>query len=334
MILGGLLVGAGGLMWLYASGVWPYFWDTFLKWNPRYVAAGREHWTFPRFAGMCVRLFPWLLLHVPALGLAAALLLRGLRPVPQNRSPAPAAGPPVAVLSVAFYVGWLIQAVTLQHLFDYVHAPGVMLAILTCVAVAGMRLRANPVARVGLVAFLVLVLLCSPAVRWSRLGCWVQCWKQGSSAEVRDRLRLLQFPEWRDLERVAAFLRERRVRDGDVCCLPNSSIHLYPLLGIRPPTRYVYLENTLAFFPDRREVLRAALAAAGPEYAVTDLLTAGMPPEALQDIRPGTVISGRNGAGTTSERTFPWACPIVFRAGRYAVHRSDGPIGSLELRLP
>jgi hypothetical protein len=142
----------------------------------------------------------------------------------------------------------------------------------------------------------------------------------------------MQFPEWRDLERVAAFLRDQRVRDGDVCCVPNSTIHLYEMLGIRPPTRYVYLENTLAFFPERSEVLRAALAAAAPKYAVTDLVTAGVPPDALSQIRPGMVLSGLASLGAGQARASPWEFPILFRSGRYAVHRTEGPIRSLELR--
>ncbi|MCU0872126.1 MAG: hypothetical protein MUE50_07255 [Pirellulaceae bacterium] len=349
LVLGGLIMGAGGSIWLVVSGVWPYFWETFLDWNPSYVAAGKEHWTLRRFAGMCLRLFPWLLLHLPALGLAAAALLRGLPsvfsggrlPACRNALARDAAGAPpdsqqlaqrlTCALAMAFYLGWLVQAVALQHLFDYVHAPGVLLAILTCVSSASMRRRRSPAARVGWITLVVLALLCWPAVRWSRLCCWADCLRHGSSAEIRDRLRLMQFPEWRDLERVAAYLRERGVRDGDVCCFPNSTIHLYEMLGIRPPTRYVYLENTLAFFPERSEVLRAALAAAAPKYAVTDLVTAGVPPDALSRIRPGMVLSGLASLGAGQARAYPWEFPILFRSGRYAVHRTGGPIRSLEL---
>jgi hypothetical protein len=373
LVLGGLIVGVGGSIWLIVSGVWPHFWETFLNWNPRYVAAGREHWTFRRFVGMCLRLFPWLLLHLPALGLAVAVVLRGLPsmfswgrlPVGRNPLAGYVAGETAArgrlahrqraTLVVAFYVGWLVQAVALQHLFDYVHAPGVLLAILTCVAVLAQRRshdlaesadRRSPdlaesadsdrqwshTAKVGLIAFAVLSLLCWPAVRWSRLGCWADCLRHGNSAEIRDRLRLMQFPEWRDLERVAAYLRERGVRDGDVCCVPNSTIHLYEMLGLRPPTRYVYLENTLAFFPERSDVLRSALVAAAPKYAVTDLVTAGVPQDALSRIRPGAVLGGPSPVGVGQARVYPWGFPILFRSGRYAVHRTDDPLKRLELK--
>ncbi len=331
LLLGGLAMGTASGLWLVASGVWPYFWETFLEWNPRYVVAGKEHWTLHRFAGMCLRLFPWLLLHVPAVGLVAAGVLRGRRLVPRERMPAPVAGPPVAVLAGAFYVGWLIQALALQHLFDYVHAPGVLLAILTCGVVAGSRPAGRPAARVGWIAFAVVALLVSPAARWSRLACWADCLRHGSSVEVRDRLTLMQFPAWPDLEQVAGYLRERGVRDGEVCCFPNSTIHLYEMLGVRPPTRYVYLENTLAFFPERREVLRAALAAAAPKYAVTDLIAAGLPPEVLPRVRPGIVLSRLQADTGDPARVFPWGFPIEFRAGRYGVHRIRGPIGNLEL---
>ncbi len=347
LLMGGLLMGAGGAVWMQCSGVWPYFWETFLEWNPRYVAAGREHWTLPRFAGMVIRLFPWLLLHVPAIGLSAAALWRTCRPLAGRVTAAPRGpgcetagiaptrpslvGAATANLVAVFYFGWLIQAFTLQHLFDYIHAPGVLLAILTCVVAASVRPRPSPAGQVAGVAFLLVALVCSPTLRWSRLTCWPECFRQGSSAEVRDRLTLMQFPNWRALERVAVYLRECGVRDGEVCCFPNSTIHLYEQLGIRPPTRYVYLENTLVFFPERRETLRAALAAAAPRYAITDLVAAGVPPEDVLPISPKfSSPAARLGVGP--ERVFPWEFPIVFRTGRYAVHRTVGPIRSLEVR--
>jgi hypothetical protein len=312
---------------------------------------------------------------LPAMGLAAAVLLSGGRSSAEAKAAGP--GSPIAGLVAAFYVGWLIQAVALQHLFDYIHAPGVLLAILTCVAVARSRARCEspdfagnadcgapmvqtPVAhpecgggksvpsgdgrtrrriwpdrgclwRVGLTLFVVLASLCSPALRTRRLACWLDCVRQGSSPEVRDRLSLMQFPHWRDLERVASFLRSCRVRNGDVCCFPNSTIHLYEMLEIRPPTRYVYLENTLVFFPEREETLRAALAAAAPRYTVTDLVSAGVRPDAPTIPGRGSIPPDVPLAREEPPRVFPWQFPIVFRAGRYAVHRTVGSIGRLEL---
>lgn len=347
ILLGGLIMGASGAVWLQVSGVWPYFWETFLAWNPRYVAAGREHWTLPRFVGMVIRLFPWLLLHIPAIGLSTSALWRAFRlracrvaAAPQDAcseggkivsSTLSPAGPTTANLVAVFYFGWLVQAFALQHLFDYIHAPGVLLAILACVTAASVRPHLSRGQVVAGVAFLLVALVCSPALRWSRLRCWPECFRQGSSAEVRDRLSLMQFPKWRELEQVAGFLRERGVRDGEVCCFPNSTIHLYEQLGIRPPTRYVYVENTLVFFPERREMLRAALAAAAPRYAITDLVAAGVRPEDVVPISPKLNSSAVPHPGVTPERVFPWEFPIVFRAGRYAIHRTVGPIRSLEV---
>jgi len=329
LVLGGLVMGAGGAIWLVACGAWPFFWETFLEWNPRYVAAGREHWTLVRFAGMCLRLFPWLLLHVPAVGITVGALVRGGRPATADR-PSGAASPLLGLVA-AFYLGWLVQAVALQHLFDYVHAPGVLLAILMCFVGGHKCPNRSRTTRVAWTVFVLVALLCSPTVRCGRLACWARCFRDGSSAEIRDRLRLLSLPDWQALQDVARFLSRRGVRDGELCCFPNSTVHLYAMLDVRPPTKYVFLESYLVLFPARREEILRAIQTANPKYTVTDLIAAGIPPSALPEIGPGTVLEKRRSVGGKQGMACPWEFPIMFRAGRYAVHRTTGSIRSVEL---
>jgi hypothetical protein len=346
LLAGGMLAGAAGLSWLWISGAWPYFWETFLEWNPRYVAAGREHWTLVRFLGTAWRLSPWFLLNMPAVVIAVRALARAWK----ARGAEPAAEHREIALFAAFYLGWLAQAFCLQHLFDYVHAPGTLLAVAVCVgAVVRGCGRAGKTAALG---FATVALICSPALAWNRLATWPLCVTQGSTPAVRDRLKVLQTPDWQDLHRVAEYLRRQNLRDGELACFHNSLVHLYLELGLRPATRYVFLEICTVFFADRRDVLREALSVSRQKYVVTDLLAGGLsrndlgrlpsggrsfslvtPPPVgralLPVAKPPTGKSAR-----PTDNVYPWSQPIVFRAGRYAVHRVSRPVGSLEVQIP
>ena len=330
------IAGASGVAWLGATGAWPYFVDTFLSWNPGYVAAGRQHWTGLRFLGTLVRLSPWYLLHIPAVGYATIWLGRTLarREASQiDGDPSPYfPAVPLARLS-GFYAGWLVQAFFLQHLFDYTQAPGILLALLVVAAAVGRTFAASGAIRVAAIAFVGLALLLSPTIRGYRLACWWSCVTQGSTPAVRDRLRLLSMPEWQDLDRVVGHLRQQQIADGQLMAFNNSLIHLYWELGIRPPTRYVYFENCLVFFPERTEQIMSTVAAARPRYVVSDLIAAGLSPEALDSIRPGTRLRSVDVQRAGAEPLFPWSHPVVFRAGRYAVHRVEEPLGEPALTV-
>lgn len=325
LVLGVGIAAAAGVMWLVGTGAWPYFVDTFLSWNPGYVAAGRQHWTRMRFLGSVTRLSPWYFVHLPALGFAAMSLGKLLaRKAAQTDSRIEEPTEVPLALSAAFYAGWLVQAFFLQHLFDYVQAPGVLLALIICIVAAWHRLFAARRFWILASLFFCLALAMSPIVRGDRLGCWWTCVTQGSTPEVRDRLRLLTLPDWRDLDRVAGYLRAQRIGDGELVCFNTSTIHLYWELGIRPATRYVYLENCLVFFPERTDQMLAEVAASAPRFIVSDLVAAGVPRASLDLLSVG-FRSPSQLAG--SAPLFPWSQPIVFRAGRYAVHRVEGPLG-------
>src|SRR5690606_10115605 len=119
---GGVLVGAAGVAWLHWSGAWPYFWQTLTEWNPRYFEAGKEHWTVGRLIGTVYRLLPWILLHLIAVPWAVRDVVAWiLHPRDQHKRQTLS-----AMLGVV-YLAWLAQSLFLQHLFDYIHAPGVLL---------------------------------------------------------------------------------------------------------------------------------------------------------------------------------------------------------------
>ena len=147
LLLGGVLAGAPGVLWLVGTGAWPYFLDIFLNWNPDYLSeagsvAVRFGTTFD-----CFR--PWSILHYAALPLAL-LALWEARVWPRRASePAKVPGSgwlycPAAserevaarALLAACYLAWLAQVVLVQKAFDYVHVP---LMFLGMALIAGQR---------------------------------------------------------------------------------------------------------------------------------------------------------------------------------------------------
>jgi hypothetical protein len=219
------------------------------------------------------------------------------------------------LLLSALYVGWLVQAVALQHLFDYVHVAPLLLA-LTVVCRRCASLAAGP-RRTLLVSLLLLgVAVRLPALTAQRLTTWRRCLSEGSSAELSDRLSLLPRGNCADLDRVRAFLQARQVRDGELTCYNMRTLPLYLDLGVRPSTRYLFLENVLEIFRGQRDRVRADLAAGGQRYFVCDVTVTRW-----QEQPPG-----RDPALPVAEGDvvrFPHE-KLIYRAGRYAVFAVDG----------
>jgi hypothetical protein len=295
LVLGGLAAGAAGCAWLWATGAWKDFWEVMWTWNREYVVHDTSDgapWLIR--AGFLVRLSPWLLVHLTAVPLAFLDLWRGGRGSEESAR---------GVLLSALYAGWLLQAVALQHLFDYVHVPAVLLGL----AVVCRRAAVAPgSARSALVVLLILCMaLRMPGLTLQRLGLWDRCVRAGGSVELRDRLSLLPRTNWADLDRVRAFLASRGVRDGELTCWNMRTLPLYLDLGVRPSTRHFLLANEWAIFRRQRRTIGADLAASRQRYFVCDL----------------SATSWKPGRGPEDDPTFP----ILFQAGRYAVLALDGP---------
>jgi hypothetical protein len=295
LVLGGLAAGAAGCAWLWVTGAWADFWEVMWTWNREYVVHDTSDGAPGLIlAGFLIRLSPWLLVHLAAVPLACRDLWRGERGGEESAR---------GLLLSALYAGWLLQAVALQHLFDYVHVPAVLLAL----AVVCRRAAMTPgTARTALVALLALcVALRLPGLTLQRLGLWDRCLREGSSVELRDRLSLLPRTKWTDLDRVRAFLAGRGLRDGELTCYNMRTLPLYLDLGVRPATRHFLLANEWAIFRRQRGTIGADLAASRQRYFVCDL----------------AVTSWKPGCGPEDDPGFP----ILFRAGRYAVLALDAP---------
>ena len=215
MLLGGAVIGALGVAWLWHTGSWRYVADILFVWNREYVGAniaGDAAWAYR--LGFAVRFFPWLLVHLVAVPIALGQV-RGLW-----RGESPARG-----LLAGFYLAWTAQAFLLQHLFDYVHVPPILLG-LTVVAGAGLTADGARLRR-ALLAFLVLCAVARfPLLTAERLDAWSQCFRSDAPAELRDRLTLDHKVDWGDLGRVQKFLAEAGVREGELTCFSMTTVAL------------------------------------------------------------------------------------------------------------
>jgi hypothetical protein len=172
--------------------------------------------------------------------------------------------------------------------------------------------------RLLLVAFALWVALVHPVTRPERLSLWTTALTSGS-AELRDRLSLHSPREngriaWVDLERVAAYLGQQRVRDGELLCFNDSTHPLYVQLGVRPAVRYMQF-GIISMFQSRHEQVNRELRASRARLVVTDLVGIGLDPQTPLEALP-----------EVWKQRFPWMFPVVFRAGPYLVHEVHYPI--------
>jgi hypothetical protein len=320
LLTGGLLAGALGVGELYVTGSWPAFREIFFVWNTEYwhpIQWSLRLWLF--FWG---RFRPWGLLHVLALPLATrTVFLTFVRPL--SRGPIPS-----EALLAACYLGWVVQVLLIQRGWNYVNAPPVVLAVALLGGwVSGLR---RPVFRAGaILAFGAAVALWHPMFRLERLALWPRCWSEPSASRLlRQHLALEREPDWASLDRVADYLRAQHVADGDVLCYHVHTVPLYTDLHLSAPTRFMYPEYYLKTFPQHRSLIAADLASRRPVYVVTDLDSVDLAPPKCNTLLADGVQPVPVALPIAERGVRPWSEPVVFRAGRYAVHRLSGTEGA------
>lgn len=342
LILGGLLAGAPGVAFLVWSGAWPHFLDVFLNWNPAYVADPGP--LGARLTNVLTCFRPWGLVHLFALPLA-------VRAVWQARAPNPT--PADALVLAALYLGWLAQAALLQRAFDYVQVPVALLAFaviagrgwcfgfvaLVWFALAGAAAhvvdgealraldRTNDVLRVEK----------HPLFDATVMRHWPAC-VRGGGPELRDALghfsHLAWGTNWTDLTRTAEFLRPLGLRPGELNCWHDTTHPLYLILDLDPATRFLHY-GTAFGIAAKADAVAAEVRASRQRYVVSDLLRTTRTPEALaapDSWRAGDPLPVWLSAAERAR--FPWNQPVVFRSGRYVVHRIDVARALGEIRVP
>jgi hypothetical protein len=367
LLTGGLAIGLLGITWLVQTGAWPHFWSMLTEWNADYVAASANRWSWSRLWAIQEHLAPWSLIHVAAIPMAllqcwrlirwggtprmgvewvfhrlrrpflrfdhalhSPRSLRAFHPQAKNNDlakPGHTSSPSTAILSAA-YLGWLTQAFFLQHLFDYVYAPTLILGaavVITSIAPRLTSLEFTP----RRVAFAAVACLALPlSQRIDQLHSWRDCLTANDTPKLRTALTRLPLPDWVSLAKVANFLKSQHIADGELTAYHTHTIHLYPWLGISPSTRFVFTETHLRLFPNHVQEIEDSLKASRERFIVVSLLEAGVDPAvALDDSTPD---GWRTACPPDAIQKFPFCEPVVFRAGPYVVHQATSDPGSLE----
>lgn len=327
LVLGGIIVGAAGVGWLIQTGAWPAFIETLRVWNPKYLAAGRTHWTLSRFNATAARLAPWFWLHLLALPIALGTILDLIRNRTELADQLRASHSLFSSGLAAIYLASLAHGFGLQHLFDYVHGPLVLLAIVVTGSWVARLPQRNLVA-IASCLFLVLAIRATPLRQIERLKLWPTCVTTASNVEIQDRLAHFTNPRRADLERIAQFLEQRGAASREVCCFNSDCVWLYQRLRCHPPTRFVYFYEIAVYLPEDHETMLKELAGSHHRYVVSDLLSLGMS-------RADAEAVGRAGPQGPPPRyprqknSYPWSHPVIFRSGSYLVHEVREPLGEL-----
>jgi hypothetical protein len=306
LLLGGAVVGALGTAWIVETGGFPAFREIMFDWNRQYVGFDVTLGTSRIGTAMSVIFHvPWVLVNVAALPVAVCRLVATLRRGegrPGNKD----------ALLEALYVGWLLQTL-LQHPYDYVFIPSTLLAIV----VLARALSGAPVyvSAAALLTCLVLVVVARwPNTEARRIELLPACVLESSSARLKDDMSLYGAVNWQDLEKVADFLREQDIQDGELSCYGMRTMPLYELLAIAPSTRFYSLENCLVILERQRPLIKAELAKSRQRFVVHDLRRLGL---SDQDI---AAAQGKTLPIPQYRRPpLPWSERICFRAGRYVV---------------
>jgi hypothetical protein len=298
------------------TGAWPAFVEIMFVWNREYAAydvTNGQYWLCA--LGIAVRFFPWMLVHFVAVPIAASQIWQAANGFDLLAGPSQLKATASRALFAGFYVGWLIQSIFLQHSFDYVNTPPVLLGltVVACWAVASKQMASR---RLALGFFLVCVIARFPALCYDRAAVWWDCVREGSTPALRDRLSLSSKVSWSDLELVKDYLRGRNLKDGELSSMHMNIISLYGELNVRPATRFYSVLPFVVILPNQRRIIDEELANCHQRFMVCDIEGFGM--EKLRDALKEDPSKSPVGGAL-------WSNPIVFRSGRYVVLQLSGP---------
>ena len=329
LLAGGLVAGALGMLWLWRSGSWPYFYEIVFGWNRDY-AAFTNRIRLAACMEFLATYLPWSAVGVAAVCLGVAAIRREVVDGPAPVSPSGPARTDCALLA-AFYLGWLFQAIFLQLPHDYPVAAGLIPGI--ALVGAAWRPRPGPSSLVGFTAracLLAVMALCwTAAFRLDRVAHWAECCREGSTPHMQSllstRKEYAYCPDPESLAAVEDYLRGQGVGDGDVTCFSGCTHPLYLDMNLEPSTRFNQIEMTALFFVHHRDDLLTELNASHQRFIVADLLWTGLTVEQAEKIDPDDPLALPPDFPYKFALTYPWNEPIVFRSGRFLVHRATVP---------
>ncbi len=180
-----------------------------------------------------------------------------------------------------------------------------------------------------MVLIAVLAFVWCIAFRLDRIQLWARCCREGATPQVQSLLATRKMnpycPDPAPLADVAAYLRSQGLHDGDLTCMSGCTHGLYLDLDLRPSTRFPQVEMTTLFFTKHRDEVLAEVNASHQRFVVSDLVWTGMTPEAAEEADPNDPLALPPAFPEEFVFTYPWTEPVVFRSGRYLVHRVTGP---------
>jgi hypothetical protein len=316
VILGGLIVGALCVGWLWKTGNWPYFVEEGLgKWNADYwrtTTPWRE-----RIRPVFTVLWPWGLLHTVAIPLALASIVRAAALHGQKTLRFPLSD---SLLS-AFYLSWLFQANFLQRQLEYHLVPPVIMAI-AIIAAAPILFESAAIGCLWWAA------TAHPLLNRQALSLWRPCVEQGSSSEVRTRLTLSypDYADWPALDRIVSYLRTQGIADRELTCYSFTSFPLYLKLDVKPSTRFVMFYSHLKYFPSHSANIKADILKSPQRFMVSDIRM--IPDSSLVAELRAKARTRRltlDDFPAPFRYTWPFGMPVVYQAGNYLVHAVQKP---------
>jgi hypothetical protein len=162
-----------------------------------------------------------------------------------------------------------------------------------------------------------------PFLHNERWQYWGRCLQEGSTPEIRDRLtveKIVTATDWEDLQKVKEYLKTLHLQNRELTCYALSSVPLYQQMNLEAPTRFVLLWADIKFFPEHEREIAKELEASPERYIVNDLRQWDVKREEVHRMAPGRPF-GLPKVSARAARLFPWTEPVVFRSGRYLVHR-------------
>ena len=372
MILGGAIIGIIGISWLINSGTWPHFWTILTEWNPEYLS-NSWHSLPKRILGTFCYFAYWSMWHNIAVPTACIMvwdMMAGVRDNPWHQRFAlgrwfyqpytTTREASIAGLTAMLYLGWTMQALFLQQPIDYVHVPETFLAMLVlsmqrwayaCFSLIWFGMAAVIVGQYGSetkwtnlddfnMALPALRMTTHPLLDSEKLQGWPRCFTEGSTPQQWDRLgqytHIQCGTQWEDLSNVADYFRRDDVHAGDyeITCWHDGTHPLYLMLSLEPSTRYMHFGTVYRLRSKAGEISRD-VSTSHQRYVVSDLRRMTYSYAESQELGPGNDPTVLPAWFPESQRSqFPWNLPIIYRSGRYLVHRVDMPPDPSTIDVP
>lgn len=321
LAFGGLLVGGLGILWMISNGCWAPYLEHISSVGQDYLNADLCRpftQTTCRFFQV-LRFYPWSLIILGAVlfGMSyLVLLLFGVRSDASTQTLSQS-------LLVSLLLGFFIEAVFLQHVFDYAIVPSAFVAI----AWVGSRVAASRFDSerwlLGFLCGLVVFMGFTPVLK-QRLPVWERCIREGPTWEVKNHLNILERVSWADLKRVREFLVSQNVKDGELTIITEAALPLYDELGLHPPTKSVMMTNQLFTFPSLRSRTFETLKKGNQRFAIASTEFYKIDRDRFDEAS----VKEDEPLQSYWQGSRDWTKYVVFRAGQYVVLEMPGELMS------